>query len=71
MSERFVSEAISPVAGTMDTTRMAAGEPGLPSKFVWRDRTISVTAVLRAWHETGRCHHGSPEMYVRKHWYKD
>ena len=70
MHERFISEAISPVAGTGDTARMAAGEPGLPREFVWCGRTISVTAVLRTWRETGRCHHGSPEMYVRKHWYK-
>lgn len=70
MSERFVSEAIRPVTGTADTARMAIGEPGLPNEFVWRGRTILVTAVLRTWHETGRCHHGSPEMYVRKHWYE-
>ena len=70
MSERFVSEAIRPVAGTGDTARMAAGEPGLPREFVWCGRTISVTAVLRTWRETGRCHHGSSEMYVRKHWYE-
>ena len=47
MPERFVSEAISPVTGTADTARMAIGEPGLPSEFVWRGRTISVTSVLR------------------------
>lgn len=70
MSERFVGEAIRPLAGTGDTARMAIGEPGLPGGFVWRGRTISVTAVLRSWRETGRCHHGSPEMYVRKHWYE-
>ena len=70
MPERFVSEAISPVTGTADTARMAIGEPGLPSEFVWRGRTISVMSVLRTWRETGRCHHGSPEMYVRKHWYE-
>lgn len=70
MPERFVSEAIRPVTGTADTARMAIGEPGLPNEFVWRGRTILVTAVLRTWHETGRCHHGSPEMYVRKHWYE-
>ena len=70
MPERFVSEAISPVNGTADTARMAIGEPGLPSEFVWRGRTITVTSVLRTWRETGRCHHGSPEMYVRKHWYE-
>jgi|MudIll2142460700_1097286.scaffolds.fasta_scaffold14044_5 hypothetical protein len=67
--ERFVSETIRPVAGTGDTARMAIGDPGLPSEFVWRGRTISAMSVLRTWRETGRCHRGSPEMYVRKHWY--
>ena len=28
MARRFVSEAITPVAQTMDTRRMARGEPG-------------------------------------------
>ena len=70
MPERLISEAISPVAGTADVTRMAIGEPGLPHKFVWRGRTVTVTAVLSTWRETGKCRHGSPEMYVRKHWYE-
>lgn len=70
MPERFVSEAIQPVVATFDTARMAVGEPGLPREFVWRGRTIKVSAVLRTWRETGKCRHGSPEMYVRKHWYE-
>ena len=70
MHERFVSEPIKPVTETADTSRMAIGEPGLPRKFVWRGRTITVQAVLRTWRETGKCRHGSPEMYVRKHWYE-
>ncbi|MDH5512447.1 MAG: DUF6504 family protein [Gammaproteobacteria bacterium] len=70
MSERFVSEAIQPVTDTYDTARMAAGEPGLPRKFVWRGRTIAVGKILRTWRETGKCRHGSPERYVRKHWYE-
>ena len=70
MPERFVSEAIKPLTETADTSRMAIGEPGLPRQLVWRDRTITVKAVLRSWRETGKCHHGSPEMYVRKHWYE-
>ena len=49
---------------------MAIGEPGLPRQFVWRGRTVEITAVLRSWRETGRCRHGSDEMYVRKHWYE-
>jgi hypothetical protein len=70
MPERFISEAIKPITETADTARMAIGEPGLPREFVWRDRTITVKAVLRSWQETGKCQHGSPEMYVRKHWYE-
>jgi phosphoribosylglycinamide formyltransferase-1 len=70
VSERFVSEAITPVAATIDTSRMAAGEPGLPRRFLWRERTVEVVALLGSWHETGRCSHGSPERYVRKHWFE-
>lgn len=70
MPERLISEPIKPVTETADTSRMAIGEPGLPRKFVWRGRTITVQAVLRTWRETGRCRHGSSEMYIRKHWYE-
>ena len=70
MPERFISEAIMPVTATFDTTRMASGEPGLPREFVWRGRIIAVNKVLRTWRETGKCRHGSHEMYVRKHWYE-
>jgi hypothetical protein len=70
MPERLISEAIKPLTETAETMRMAIGEPGLPRKFVWRGRTVTVAAVLRTWHETGKCRHGSPEKYVRKHWYE-
>jgi hypothetical protein len=70
MPEKFISEAIEPVVATFDTSRMAAGEPGLPREFKWRGRTIKVAVVQRSWRETGKCRHGSPEQYVRKHWYE-
>jgi len=70
MPERFVSEAIRPVVATCAPSRMAAGEPGLPREFVWRGRTIKIAAVLRTWRETGKCRHGSPERYARKHWFE-
>jgi len=54
MGERFISEAIIPVVSTCDTSRMAIGEPGLPSKFLWRGQTIELVAVLRSWRETGK-----------------
>ena len=70
MHEQFISEPIKPVVSTCDTARMAAGEPGLPREFIWRDQTIRVVSVLRTWRETGKCHHGSAELYVRKHWFE-
>jgi len=70
MSEQLISEALTPVVATSDTSRMALGEPGLPKEFLWRGETIRITSVLRTWRETGKCHHGSPELYVRKHWYE-
>lgn len=70
LSERFVSEPIKPVVATCDTMRMAIGEPGLPHQFVWRGRIIEIKTILRTWRETGKCRHGSPDMYVRKHWYE-
>ena len=70
MHERFVSEVIRPVGAAWDTSRMAVGEPGLPREFVWRGRTIEIAGVLRTWRETGKCRHGSGELYVRKHWFE-
>ena len=70
MNEKFVSESLKPVMATFDTARMARGEPGLPGAFTWRDRTIRIVRVQREWRETGPCHHGNGEQYVRKHWYE-
>jgi len=67
---RFVSEAIHPVEGTFDTAGMAAGEPGLPKQFRWRNQTYTVAEVLEQSKETGPCSHGSGEQYVRKHWFR-
>lgn len=70
LRERFVSDAIVPIADTFDTGRMAVGEPGLPGAFQWRGRTLEIATVLRSWRDTGPCRHGSPERYVRKHWFE-
>jgi phosphoribosylglycinamide formyltransferase-1 len=70
MTEQFISAAIRPVVETLDAVRMSTGEPGLPRQFRWRGRTIQITQVLRTWRETGPCHHGSGEAYVRKHWFE-
>ena len=68
--ERFVSEAIQPVAGKFNTSTMAKGEPGLPTRFVWRKTEYSVTRILDKWKETTPCKSNSREKYVRKHWYR-
>jgi|SRR5580704_8336582 hypothetical protein len=70
MPDQFVGEVITPETETCDAASMAAGEPGLPRQFAWRGETVRVAAVVRAWRETGPCHHGSGETYVRKHWYE-
>jgi len=70
MHEQFVSEPIEPVVAGCDIARMAAGEPGLPREFIWRGQTIKVVTLLRTWRETGKCRHGSWELYVRKHWFE-
>ena len=70
MPPRFISEPIKPVIATIDSERMALGEPGLAREFLWREETITILEVLRVWRETGPCTHGSGEQYVRKHWYE-
>ena len=65
----YVGEAIRPVAETFDAARMAAGGPGLPGEFVWRDRRVRVQRVIGEWRETAPCRHGSGERYVSRHWF--
>src|SRR5664280_2222414 len=69
-NEKFVSEAIEPVAGTFDTAAMARGAPGLPQRFAWRGVEYRVVELLESWKSTGPCHHGADEQYVRRHWYR-
>ena len=69
-NDTFVSEPVTPAPGTMDAAGTARGEPGLPGRFVWRGREYTVVDVLDRWKETGRCTSGSPERYVRKHWFR-
>ena len=70
MSEEFVSEPIKPVAGTFEPSAMTRGEPGLPGRFIWRDKEYEVADVLEVWKELGPCKSGGPEKYLRKHWFR-
>jgi phosphoribosylglycinamide formyltransferase-1 len=69
-SDKFISEAIIPDNTSFDTSAMAGGEPGLPARFRWRDTDYEVARVLEKWKTTGDCRNGSPEQYVRKHWFR-
>ena len=42
----------------------------LPPILGWLPCDCFGQAVLEEWKETGACHHGSGERYVRKHWYR-
>jgi len=68
-AEQFVSASLEPV-GAYDTSRMARGEPGLPSGFCWRGVEHRVAGVVETWKESGPCSHGGSERYLRKHWYR-
>lgn len=70
MNKHFIGEPIEPVIESMDTRRMATGEPGLPMRFRWRGEEHEIAAVLEQRRQTGRCTSGSDEQYVRKHWYR-
>jgi len=73
MSERpreFVCEGLTPAAGTGDAAGMARGEPGLPTRFTWREREYRLAGVIRQWKSSGPCRSGGSEMYLRRHWYE-
>ena len=70
MPTSFVSEPITPLDASFDTTGMARGEPGLPRKFRWRKKDFTVARVLEQGKEHGDCKYGSGERYVRRHSYR-
>ncbi len=67
-AEQFISEPVAPVPGTSDVQAMGRGEPGLPARFVWRDREYRVAAVLKVW-KTSSPEGGTGRLYLRRHWY--
>jgi RimJ/RimL family protein N-acetyltransferase len=62
----FISERITPEAGTFDIATMARGEPSLPSAFTWREQRYRVARTLES-----RRHMGEDrgDTYVRRHYY--
>ncbi|NOG55254.1 MAG: cytoplasmic protein [Planctomycetes bacterium] len=66
----FISEPITPEAGTFDTASMARGEPGLPTAFVWRERRYEVLRLLDCWKESVAENHApTGEKYYRRRYF--
>lgn len=70
MKEEFISEPIQPVPGSADSAAMVRGEPGFPKRFIWRDTEYLLDKILETWKQSGPCKSGSPEQYLRKHWFR-
>jgi phosphoribosylglycinamide formyltransferase-1 len=70
MREELISERLVPVLDSVDSRRVVIGAPLLPTRFIWRRESYTIAEVLEEWRETGPCHHGSGERYVRKHWFR-
>lgn len=68
--EDFICEPIKPVPGTADPLAMSTGQPGFPSRFVWRNRQYTLDQILETWKESSPCKSGSSEMYLRKHFFR-
>ena len=67
----FVSEPVTPDAGTFQASAMARGQPGLPTGFTWRDRHYAIVELLAEWKQSEAENH-SPggERYYRKHFFR-
>jgi len=65
--DEFVSEPMTPEAGSFDTAAMSRGEPGLPKRFIWRKQRYELADLIRTWKTSTR---ERGEMYLRRHWFE-
>ena len=68
--ETFVGEEIVPAPGGFGTGGPSRREPALPRQFSWRGTEYRVVGLLGKWKSDGPCRSGSPERYLRRHWYR-
>ena len=66
----LVSDPITPLAGTSDTTGMGRGEPGLPQAFTWRGELFDVVELRETWKQSSREGGGAGQHYLRRHYFK-
>jgi Family of unknown function (DUF6504) len=63
---KFVSQPLVP-KGDGFLTAAGGSEPPVPSAFLWADRTLVITAVLRTWRST-KTDRG--DAYLKRHWFE-
>lgn len=66
----FVSESITPDAGTHDAAAMARGQAGLPKGFTWRGTHFTIVETISEWKASEAENHAGGERYYRKHYWK-
>jgi len=64
---RSIVEPIEVLEGSFDPRVMARGQPGVPRRFRWRDRTFEIGRLMDESREVGPMAGGGGEMYVRRH----
>jgi hypothetical protein len=69
--DAFISEPITPDAGTFAIRAMAAGLPGLPQGFTWRGQHYQIDECLETWKQSAP-EGGRPggERYLRRHYFR-
>ncbi|MFH1747512.1 MAG: DUF6504 family protein [Planctomycetota bacterium] len=69
--EEFVSEVLTPHAGTFHAGAMATGVPGLPAGFDWRGQSYSIATELESWKQSGpEIGKLAGERYLRRHYFR-
>lgn len=69
LPQEFISEHITPLGSSFDSSSMARGEPGLPGVFIWRGKEYRVKTMIEAKKTLRSCRNGSGEQYINKHYY--
>lgn len=63
---KFVGSPLAP-AGDGFITPAAGNEPPVPRAFLWDNRTLVITTVLRSWRST-KTDRG--DAYLKRHWFE-
>ncbi|HZW53923.1 MAG TPA: DUF6504 family protein [Candidatus Elarobacter sp.] len=64
---RFVSEALTASAESVDTGGLSRGEPALPKSFAWHGERLAVREVVRTWRSTNT---DRGDTYLARHWFE-